>query len=117
MPTVGRWTGQDSRVLRHALRMTVREYAAYLGVSTRTVSMWEAGTTRELRPASQEILDTALHQASVEAQERFTLLRDRADGHDPGEVIAPDGRPRKSGARLPIGIADHIPELLVHLRE
>jgi transcriptional regulator with XRE-family HTH domain len=117
MPTVGRWTGHDVRALRQALRLTVRDFAAYLGVSTRTVSLWEAGTTRELRPASQQILDTALHRADAGAQERFALLRRREDNQPVGVRATPDGQPRRPGARLPFGIADHIPELLRHLRE
>jgi transcriptional regulator with XRE-family HTH domain len=117
MPTVGRWAGHDARMLRQALRMTVRDFAAYLGVSTRTVSLWEAGTTRELRPASQEILDTALHHADPVAQERFHLLRPHEDGRRADEAVTSDGQPRRPEARPPSGITEHLPELLMHLRE
>jgi hypothetical protein len=117
MPTVGRWTGHDARVLRQSLRMTVRDFAAYLGVSTRTVSLWEAGTTRELRPGSQEILDTALHHADPVAQERFHLLRPHEDGRRADRAVTSDGQPRCQRTRLPSGITEHIPELLMHLRE
>jgi DNA-binding transcriptional regulator YiaG len=40
---VGRWTGREVRALREARRMSVREFAAHLGVSDRMVSKWEAG--------------------------------------------------------------------------
>lgn len=116
MPTVGRWTAADVRVLRQALRLTVRDFAAYLGVSTRTVSLWEGGTTRELRASSQDILDTALRRADPAVQERFVLLRQPGGGS--GDVAAGlDGQARRPGARLPLGIAEHIPELVLHLRE
>lgn len=41
--TVQRWSGREARLLRDALRMSLRDFAAYLGVSDRTVSNWEAG--------------------------------------------------------------------------
>ncbi len=43
MVTVQRWSGREARLLRDALRMSLRDFAAYLGVSDRTVSNWEAG--------------------------------------------------------------------------
>jgi transcriptional regulator with XRE-family HTH domain len=36
------WTGVESRALREALRLSVREFAARLGVSDRMVSKWGA---------------------------------------------------------------------------
>jgi uncharacterized SAM-binding protein YcdF (DUF218 family) len=67
------WTGQSARLLRtRALRLSVREFAALLGVPDRTVSKWEAaGQSRTPRPHMQAILDTALHRADAEAQARF----------------------------------------------
>ncbi|MDR7277749.1 DNA-binding transcriptional regulator YiaG [Catenuloplanes atrovinosus] len=41
MIAVDRWTGAHAQALRYALRMSVRAYAAYLGVAVRTVSKWE----------------------------------------------------------------------------
>ncbi|WP_018785312.1 DNA-binding transcriptional regulator [Micromonospora sp. CNB394] len=43
MTTVQKWTGRETRMLRHALRMSIRDFAEHLGVSERTVSKWEAG--------------------------------------------------------------------------
>jgi hypothetical protein len=79
MTTVDRWTGREARLLRGALRLSVRAFADYLGVATRTVSRWEQfGEGREPRPEFQAILDTALRQAGPEAQQRFDLLRGKA---------------------------------------
>lgn len=55
--------------------MSVREFAARLGASVRTVSNWEAGGqhTRP-RPVWQASLDTLLQQASDGERTRFQLL-------------------------------------------
>jgi transcriptional regulator with XRE-family HTH domain len=75
LTTPKRWTGHEARLLRTALRMSVRTFAAYLGVAERTVSTWEkAGRKTEPWPHNQAILDTALTQAGDEAQARFTKL-------------------------------------------
>lgn len=66
------WTGREVRLLREARRMSVREFAAHLGVSDRMVSKWEAGGTNiQPRPLNQAALDTSLRLAAQEAQERF----------------------------------------------
>lgn len=73
MVTMGQWTGRETRLLRHALRLTVRDFAEDLGVSPRTVSKWEtAGTHRTPRPELQAALDTLLTRATEEPQTRFT---------------------------------------------
>jgi len=71
--TVDHWTGREAKLLRQALRLSIRDFAARLGVGARTVNKWEArqaGITQ--RPYMQQILDTALAQASEEAKARFT---------------------------------------------
>lgn len=35
------WTGSEARALRLAIRMSVREFAAHLGVNDAAVSNWE----------------------------------------------------------------------------
>ena len=68
------WTGREVRALREARRMSVREFAAHLGVSDRMVSKWEAGgLTIRPRPVNQAALDTSLARASAEIRARFTL--------------------------------------------
>ena len=75
MTTLQKWTGREARALRVAIRMSVRDFAAYLGVSDRAVSKWEAGGENTVpRPDSQAMLDTALERASAEAHARFELL-------------------------------------------
>ncbi|MEU4337171.1 helix-turn-helix domain-containing protein [Micromonospora lupini] len=72
LPTVEAWTGRETRALRQALRMSIRDFAENLGVSERTVSKWEAG--REAvhpRPEMQAALDTVLSRASSQVADRF----------------------------------------------
>lgn len=72
MTTVQRWTGREAKQLREALRLSVRDFAARLGIGVRTVNKWEArqaGITP--LPHMQEVLDTALARASDEAKTRF----------------------------------------------
>ncbi|WBB75272.1 DUF5919 domain-containing protein [Micromonospora sp. WMMD1128] len=72
MTTVQKWSGRETRKLRHALRMTIRDFAEHLGVSERTVSKWEAGREGvQPRPEMQAALDTALTRADGEVRRRF----------------------------------------------
>ncbi|MEW2594309.1 DUF5919 domain-containing protein [Micromonospora aurantiaca] len=72
MTTVQKWTGRETRMLRHALRMSIRDFAEHLGVSERTVSKWEAGRDAvQPRPEMQAALDTALTRAGNEVHRRF----------------------------------------------
>jgi transcriptional regulator with XRE-family HTH domain len=68
-PVVQQWTPALIVGLRQALRMPLRGFAAHLGVRHRMVSKWEAGA--HPRPRSEELLDTALRRASLEAKQRF----------------------------------------------
>lgn len=75
MTTVQRWSGTEIRALREAKRMSVREFAAHLGVSDRMVSKWEVGAASIYpRPVNQAALDTVLAHASHDARRRFTIL-------------------------------------------
>ena len=59
--------------------MSVREFAAHLGVSDRMVSKWEAGgSTIRPRPVNQAALDTSLARAAVDVRARFAATA--ADG-------------------------------------
>jgi transcriptional regulator with XRE-family HTH domain len=77
MWALGQWTGHEALLLRRALRMSVRDFADYLGVSARTVSKWAAlsDATSPL-PRTQAILDTALTRAEPDARQRFQRLVD-----------------------------------------
>lgn len=70
------WTGAEVRALRHARRMSIREFAAHLGVSDRIVSKWEAGRSEiRPRPVNQAALDESLRRASPADRERFAAFR------------------------------------------
>lgn len=54
------------------MRLSLREFAARLGVSDRMVSRWEAAGRRiQPRPFTQALLDTALRRADDETVARF----------------------------------------------
>ena len=70
--TVRQWTGREARLLREAMRMSLRDFAAYLGMSERAISKWEqAGKDLSPRPDTQAVLDTALEQAPDDVKDRF----------------------------------------------
>ncbi|GAB7032575.1 SUMF1/EgtB/PvdO family nonheme iron enzyme [Streptomyces sp. NPDC021749] len=83
-PGVARWTGRETKALRLAMRMTVRGFAAGIGVSDRMVSKWERGGENITpRPGNQAALDTLLVRAGTQVQERFAqLLTARAAAGD-----------------------------------
>ena len=75
MATVQRWTGIEARALREAKRMSIREFAAHLGVSERMISKWEAGQENiRPRPVNQAAFDTALARCDPDTQARFSFL-------------------------------------------
>jgi hypothetical protein len=75
--TIRQWTGLEASLLRTALRLSIRDFAAKLGVDIRTVTKWQArGTAVVLRPHMQEVMDTVLQKADDHARARFTdILR------------------------------------------
>ena len=74
MTTVQRWSGREIRALREAKRMSIRAFAAHLGVSERMVSKWEAGEAIFPRPVNQAALDTSLACSNTEVHERFSMI-------------------------------------------
>lgn len=91
---VRQWTGLEAKALRSALRMTIHDFADYLGVGIRTVAKWEArGSDIQLKPQGQAILDTVLAQASSDAQARFAAT---VGGSLTGETTAVDTSPEPS---------------------
>jgi formylglycine-generating enzyme required for sulfatase activity len=55
--------------------MSIREFAAHLGVSERMISKWEAGRENiRPRPVNQAALDTALARCDPDTQARFSFL-------------------------------------------
>ena len=100
MTTVDRWTGREAKLLREALRLSVRDFAARLGVAVRTVNKWEARQADITPlPHMQEVLDTALARASDEAKARFAAAnRAEVPEHKTAQT---SGQPVR-GAMLPV---------------
>ncbi|MFX0574711.1 orotidine 5'-phosphate decarboxylase / HUMPS family protein [Nocardia nepalensis] len=72
---VARWTGREARALREAKRMSVREFAAHLGINDAAVSNWERrGADARLRNETQQILDMDLTRSGPEVGDRFELI-------------------------------------------
>lgn len=91
---VDQWTGREARLLRQALRLSVRGFADYLGVGIRTISKWEAeGVARTPRPDYQAVLDTALGRATDEQRTRFAETAGLTDGGRPAPAEAAPPRP------------------------
>ncbi|WP_082393402.1 helix-turn-helix domain-containing protein [Nocardia arizonensis] len=75
--------------------MSIREFAAHLGVHERLVSKWEAGGVRvHPRPINQAALDTSLARSDEVVRARFAALIDQplidrpvAPVTDPGPVV------------------------------
>jgi len=85
--SIPQWSGLEVRALREARRMSVREFAAHLGVSDRVVSKWEAGGGAiRPRPLNQAALDTSLAMASPAEKSRFTLIAVGAAARVPQRV-------------------------------
>lgn len=80
MDSVIVWTGHSACALQAALRLTNESFAEHLGVAVRTVAAWHQKPTLKPKSEMQQLLDTALDQASLMAQARFTqLLAGRID--------------------------------------
>jgi transcriptional regulator with XRE-family HTH domain len=104
------WTGREARLLRQALRLSVRGFAEYLGVGARTISKWEAaGTARSPRPEFQAILDTALAQATDEQRARFAENIRTSDDFAPQRADPP--RPNTSVVRSELPARVDVPWL------
>jgi transcriptional regulator with XRE-family HTH domain len=89
MTRVQTWTGREARALRHALRMSVRDFAEHLGVNQRTISKWESGrATVRPRPELQAALDTALCRAPEDVAGRFDDVVSRRAQSRPSAPLA-----------------------------
>lgn len=83
MVTVQRWAGVETKALRQAMRLSIRAFAAYLGVDARTVNKWEArGASITLLPDTQALMDTALSRTADDVKTRFTQTT-------PGDISTP----------------------------
>jgi tetratricopeptide (TPR) repeat protein len=82
MFVAARWTGREAAALRQARRMSVRGYAASLGVSAAAVANWDSrGELARLNMETQQLLDIDLARAPDDVQQRFaSVLGDRYPG-------------------------------------
>ncbi|MFD6158650.1 helix-turn-helix domain-containing protein [Nocardia sp. NPDC060256] len=65
------WTGEDVRALRAAMRRSRYEFARLVGVTPRTVVLWENGRTTRMHAASQRLLDRVVSEADPVVVARF----------------------------------------------
>jgi transcriptional regulator with XRE-family HTH domain/enamine deaminase RidA (YjgF/YER057c/UK114 family) len=99
MITVQCWTGAETKALRQAMRLSIRAFAAHLGIDARTINEWEARhTTITLRPHTQELMDTALAQAPEDVQTRFSETMHNAQQKQHGNTTTPAHDPHTEPA-------------------
>lgn len=89
---VASWNAGRADALRCALRMTNEQFAEHLGISVRTVAYWRKKPDMIPLPATQEILDAALAEASAQVTAQFWLLLDegpaeRESGHQASSLM------------------------------
>ncbi|MGQ4618108.1 hypothetical protein [Nocardia sp. R7R-8] len=70
------WTGFEASALQEAMRKSIREYAALLGVESTTVNNWRSGLSAVTpRSNTQAILDTTYQsRASADDRARFEQI-------------------------------------------
>ena len=70
------WTGFEAVALQEAMRRSIRDFAAMLGIDSTTIANWRSGLGAVTpRSRMQEILDTTLeHRATPEDRARFEQI-------------------------------------------
>jgi hypothetical protein len=71
---VSGWTGSMACALQEAMHLSNAAFAKRLGIGERTVAGWHQKPTARPQSGTQEILDTALEQASPAVKDRFDAL-------------------------------------------
>lgn len=89
MDQVTNWTGRTACALQAALRLSNEGFAERLGIGVRTVAAWHQKPSLRPRPEMQQVLDTALDQASPAIKERFSVLL--------GPAPHTDAKPQENG--------------------
>jgi hypothetical protein len=95
MDPVTGWTGRTACALQAALRLSNEAFAERLGIGVRTVASWHQKPTLRPRPEMQQVLDTALEQASQSIKVRFALLVGDSAGAE--SAASADAGPREGG--------------------
>lgn len=112
------WTGRHALMLRRAKRCSQRDFAAWLGVSQRSVCKWEDlldGVTP--RPESQQILDMALARSSDDEKSRFTAqlaastAEDRVPTMSSPEAVGRSGPANRAATAIQPSSADSLTEI------
>ncbi|WP_345494257.1 helix-turn-helix domain-containing protein [Nocardia callitridis] len=82
--------------------MSIRQFAAHLGVHERLVSKWEAGGVRvHPRPINQAALDTSLARSDDVVRARFAAMLDQADTARKAEGESDAEQPTVGGSSAP----------------
>jgi len=68
------WNGQQACALQAALRMSNDTFASHLGIGVRTVASWHDKPELTPRPEMQQVLDTALENATDSVKTRLAIL-------------------------------------------
>ncbi|RBO90868.1 helix-turn-helix domain-containing protein [Nocardia puris] len=118
------WTGEDVRALRSAMKRSRYEFARTVGVTPRTVVLWENGRTTRMHAASRRLLDAALSGAAPDVRARFerALTHREAPGEPGGapgsERLGSGKAPGGSGIRpAPTGLDEEVEDDEVRRRE
>ncbi|WP_067647230.1 helix-turn-helix domain-containing protein [Nocardia harenae] len=87
------WNADAVVALREAMRRSRAEFARTVGVSKRTLALWESGTTTSMHAASRRLLDKVLAEADDGIVSRFHWsLRGRTSPttpNPPAQIIDP----------------------------
>jgi transcriptional regulator with XRE-family HTH domain len=115
---VPRWSGLEARALREAMRISIREFAAHLGVNDAAVANWEKrGALAKLRYETQQLLDVDLARLDEAGLARFHLILSRSAatstvsaGYHPGPAHRAASQPAAiiSGAAVDDGPGDRL---------
>jgi hypothetical protein len=118
MQVVATWTAGYADTLRHALRMTNESYAAYLGVTVRTVAYWRQNPEMIPQQRNQELLDTALERAPDRAKAQFAQLMGAAPRGSQTTGYAESSGSSLSAMTSPeFGDSEYLQSIQNHIRE
>ncbi|WP_051183006.1 helix-turn-helix domain-containing protein [Nocardia vinacea] len=98
------WAPAEVRALREAMRRSPLEFARIVGVTKRTLSLWESGQTSNMHESSKRLLYQVLEDATDDAKQRFWTTV--ANNSRTGTV------PRPSDGDLLLATADESASLL-----
>jgi 8-oxo-dGTP pyrophosphatase MutT (NUDIX family) len=112
MDLVNAWTGRAACALQAALRLTNESFAAHLGIAVRTVATWHQKPDLIPKAEMQQLLDTALEQASESTKTRFAQLV----AGDPKASEEPSELSSRHALRVAIAVVVKDPQVLLVCR-